>query len=194
MVYANETVSLAPYAAHFLPQSWSRMAHPSNGAAHRDWNAHQKSCAAEYKAQQAGQAPRTQPKPAAPKHPAKKAGPSTTKSDAKKLVQKQLKTETKRQRLTGKQSSTALNRGSASSDAFRRERDAANTEATRKRLQGITRHSNAESAKTKAFKSVSDQLRDGRAGKPPGPGSRKPIVGKQASPAPKAGRAARRRN
>jgi hypothetical protein len=158
-------------------------------AAPGDWNSYQKACAADYKAMQAEQ----KPPPSAPKLPAKKAGPSKAKSEAKKLVQKQVKTETKRQRLTGKQSASALNRGSASSDAFRRDRDAANTEATRKRLQGMTRHSNAESARTKAFKSVTDQLRDGRAGKPSRPGSRKPLVGKQAAN-PKAVRAARRRN
>jgi hypothetical protein len=145
------------------------MTQPSAAATHSDWNSYQRSCAAEYKALQAGQAPRTQPKPAVPKQLAKKAGPSKTKSDAKKLVQKQLKTESKRQRLTGKQSTAALNRGSALSDEFRRDRDAANTEATRKRLQKMTRHSDAESARTKAYKSVSDQLRDGRAGKPPRP-------------------------
>ena len=168
------------------------MAPASSEAAHRDWNSYQKSCAAEYKATRSEQ---KAPSPAAPTPPSRKAaGPSKAKSEAKKLAQKQVKTEAKRQRLTGKQSAAALNRGSASSDAFRRERDAANTEATRKRLREITRHSNAESVRTKAYKSVSDQLRDGRAGKPPRPGSRKPLVGKQAAPAPKAVRATRRRN
>jgi hypothetical protein len=169
------------------------MSHASNGTAHRDWNSYQRSCAAEYRALHTEKRQQT-PQPAAPKQPAKKAaagGPSTTKGDAKRLVQKQLKTETKRQRITGKQSAAALNRGSVSSDAFRRERDAANTEATRKRLREITRHTNAESARTKAFKSVTEQLRDGRAGKPPRPGSRKPLVAKQTA-APKAVRAARR--
>jgi hypothetical protein len=156
----------------------------STGTAHRDWNSHQRACADEYKALHA-EKKQPKPKPATPMQPVKKAGaPSKAKSDSKKLVQKQLKTETKRQRLTGKQSAAALNRGSASSDALRRERDAANTEAMRKKLQKMTRHSHTESAKTKAFKSVFDQIRDGRAGKPPRPGSRKPLVGKQAVPNP----------
>jgi len=168
------------------------MAPASSEAAHGDWNSYQKSCAAGYRAMRSEQ--RT-PSPADPTLPSRKAvGPSKAKSEVKKLAQKQVKTEARRQRLTGKQSTAALNRGSASSDAFRRERDAANTEAMRKRLGEITRHSGAENVRTKAFKSVSDQLRDGRAGKPPRPGSRKPLVGKQAAPAPKAVRAARRRN
>jgi hypothetical protein len=167
------------------------MTQPSAGTSHGDWNSYQRSCAAEYKAMQTDQKQR--PQPAAPKPPAKKAaGPSKTKSDTKKLVQKQLKTETKRQQSTRKQTAAALNRGSALSDEFRRDRDAANTEATRKRLQKMTRHSDAESARTKAYKSVSDQLRDGRAGKPPRPGSRKPLVGKQAG-ASKAARTPNRR-
>jgi hypothetical protein len=165
------------------------MAPASSKAAYRDWNSYQKSCATEYRATHAEQ------KPTTPKPPSRKAeGPSKTKRDTKKLVQKQLKTETKRQRCTCKQSAAALNRGSASSDTFRRERDAANAEATRKRLREITRHSDAESAKTKTFKSVFDQLRDGRAGKPPRSGARKPLVGKQAAPTPKVVRATRHRN
>jgi hypothetical protein len=144
------------------------MAPTSSEAARGDWNSYQKSCAAEYKAMRPEQ---KTPSPAAPTPPSMKAaGPGKTKSETKKLVQKQVKTEARRQRLTGKQSAAALNRGSASSDAFRRERDAANTEATRKRLREITRHSDAENVRTKAFKSVSDQLRDGRAGKPSPPG------------------------
>jgi hypothetical protein len=168
------------------------MAPASSEAAHGDWNSYQKACAANYKAMQVE---RNRPQPATPTPPARKAaGSSKTKSDAKGLVQKQPKTETKRQRLTGKQSAAALNRGSASSDAFRKERAAANTEATRKRLHGMTRQSNAESVSAKAYKSVSDQLRDGRAGRPPRPGARKPLVGKQAAPAPKVARATRCRN